>query len=270
MTRTRTTRWVSLLSVVLALALTAALAACGSDEPSGETGPGRIASTPGSGAAPTATVAAATAPPSASGSAETDREALVALYNATGGENWNVYARGNWLSEAPLGEWRGVTTNNNGRVIDLLLDGNGLSGELPPELGSLSNLGRLHLYDNELSGEIPAELGGLSNLRELILSGNELSGEIPAELGSLSDLRRLHLHDNELSGEIPAELGGLSELTRLFLNRNALSGEIPAELGSLSWLSVLDLHGNDLSGCVPSSLEDQLSSSSDLGDLPFC
>ena len=32
MPRTRTTRYVTLLSVVLALALTAALAACGSDE----------------------------------------------------------------------------------------------------------------------------------------------------------------------------------------------------------------------------------------------
>ena len=39
MTRTRTTRYVTLLSVVLALALTVALAACGSDEPSGGTGP---------------------------------------------------------------------------------------------------------------------------------------------------------------------------------------------------------------------------------------
>ena len=46
MTRTRTTRYVTLLSVVLALALTAALAACGSDEPSGVTGPDRTASTP--------------------------------------------------------------------------------------------------------------------------------------------------------------------------------------------------------------------------------
>ena len=60
--------------------------ACGSDEPSGVTGPDRTASTPGSGGAPTATDV--TAPPAASGSAETDREALVALYNATGGENW--------------------------------------------------------------------------------------------------------------------------------------------------------------------------------------
>ena len=46
MPRTRTTRYVTLLSVVLALALTAALAACGSDERSGGTVPDRTASTP--------------------------------------------------------------------------------------------------------------------------------------------------------------------------------------------------------------------------------
>ena len=153
MTRTHTTRYVTLLSVVLALALTAALAACGSDEPSGVTGPDRTASTPtetpaspartpstpGSGDAPTATdtpvPAATTAPPAASGSAETDRAALAALYNATDGENWYD---NNWLSDAPLGEWRGVTTNDDGRVIELSLSYNKLSGELPPELVSLS------------------------------------------------------------------------------------------------------------------------------------
>ena len=41
-----------------------------------------------------------------SGSAETDREALVALYNATEGEDW-IFSN-NWLSDAPLGEWKGV------------------------------------------------------------------------------------------------------------------------------------------------------------------
>ena len=142
----------TLLSVVLAL--TAALAGCGSDEPSGVTGPDRTASTPtetpaspartpsttGSGAAPTATDAPepATASPAASGSVETDREALVALYNATNGENWPLNEK--WLSDAPIGEWQGVTTNDDGRVAGLKLFRNGLSGEIPAELGSLSNL----------------------------------------------------------------------------------------------------------------------------------
>ena len=153
-TRTRTTRYVTLLSVVLTLALTAALAACGSDEPSGVTGPDRTASTPTetpasptqtpttpvSGDAPTATdtpvPAATTAPPAASGSVETDREALVALYNATNGENWPLNEK--WLSDAPIGEWQGVTTNDDGRVAGLELFRNGLSGEIPAELWAAS------------------------------------------------------------------------------------------------------------------------------------
>ena len=151
----------------------------------------RTASTPVP--SPTATdapgTAAATAPPAVSGSAETDREALVALYNATNGENWRY--NDNWLSDAPIGEWYGVNTNDDGRVIALVLDANNLSGEIPAELGSLSNLIGLSLSANALSGEIPAELGSLSNLESLNLEGNSLSGEIPAELGSLSNLDSL-------------------------------------------------------------------------------
>ena len=66
----------------------------------------------------------------------------------------------------------------------------------------------LSLYDNELSGEIPSELGRLTNLRALRLDGNELSGEIPPELGSLTNLEELYL-GNELRGCIPAGLRGV-------------------------------------------------------------
>ena len=43
------------------------------------------------------------------GDAATDRAALVALYNATGGANWGN--NGKWLSNAPMGEWHGVTVD---------------------------------------------------------------------------------------------------------------------------------------------------------------
>ena len=301
MTRTHIAKWLTLLSVVLALALTAALAACGSDEPSGVTGPdrtecpptetpgspARTPSTPGSGAVPTATDA-----PAASGSDETDREALVAFYNATNGENW--YGSDNWLSDAPLGQWDGVTTNDDGRVTGLWLSGYYLRGEIPPELGSLSNLTTLRLDLNELSGEIPPELGNLSNLVELdlnfngligeippelgslsnlttlYLAGNELSEEIPAELGNLANLQALDIRHSQLSGPIPPELGSLSNLTFLYLNLNQLSGELPRELGNLAKLQKLHLGGNQFEGCVPLNLQGPLSSTSDLGDLPFC
>ena len=98
------------------------------------------------------------APSAASGSVKTDREALVALYNATDGDNWNASASANWLSDAPLSEWSRVLTDNDGRVVALILPGSGLSGEIPAELGSLSNLVSLGLSNNELSGCVPSSL----------------------------------------------------------------------------------------------------------------
>ena len=126
-------------------------------------------------------------------SPETDREALVALYNAAGGPEW--YSNENWLSDAPIGEWQGVTTGHNGRVIELNLGENRLSGEIPPELGNLANLERLQLGANQLSGEIPPELGNLANLEELSLGFNELRGCIP---GALQD--RLAIGITDLGG----------------------------------------------------------------------
>ena len=86
-----------------------------------------------------------------------------------------------WLSDAPLSEWDGVKTDDDGRVIELDLNYNYLSGEIPAELGSLSNLTELSLRGNYLSGEIPAQLGSLSNLTELDLHDNNLSGVFPED-----------------------------------------------------------------------------------------
>ena len=62
------------------------------------------------------------------------------------------------------GEWYGVDTDASGRVTGLIFHGNNLTGTIPAELGSLSNLITLHLDDNEMTGTIPPELGNLSNL----------------------------------------------------------------------------------------------------------
>ena len=92
--------------------------------------------------------------------ADDDRDRLVALYVATGGEDWKN--DGNWMSDRPIDEWYGVETDGEGRVVSL-------------DLG-----------DNDLDGQIPAELGGLSRLRAVDLGGNRLRGVIPPELGRLS------------------------------------------------------------------------------------
>ena len=186
------------------------------------------------------------------GDGATDRAALVALYNATDGDNWKDNT--NWLSDRPLGEWFGVTTDDSGRVTHLFLNENQLSGQIPAELGNLSELTHLFLYENQLSGQIPITLGNLSKLEDLRLYANQLSGAIPAALGNLSNLILLSLYDNQLSGAIPTELGNLSKLEVLDLQQNQFSGQIPAELGNLSNLSVLILAYNQLNGQIPKEL----------------
>ena len=181
-----------------------------------------------------------------------DRDALVALFLATGGRNWRDSDL--WLSTRPLGEWHGVIVDENGRVIRLELGDNDLHGQIPPQLGNLSNLQMLGLWRNELNGGIPAELGKLSNLRTLELGDNELSGEIPPELGLLSNLKELDLYRNQLVGAIPPELGDLLSLQRLILDSNQLTGEIPGVLGNLEFLSRLYLAENRLTGEIPPEL----------------
>ena len=181
-----------------------------------------------------------------------DREVLVELYGALDGENWTNST--NWLSDRPVRAWHGVTSDASGRVVGLVLGWNELTGEIPMELLSLSNLKRLELGNNKLTGEIPTELGDLINLESLILGSNLLTGEIPMELGSLSNLRVLGLGSNQLTGEIPMELGSLSNLETLVMNINQLTGEIPNELGNLSNLEILALWANRLTGEIPTVL----------------
>ncbi len=181
-----------------------------------------------------------------------DRGALVALYEATDGPNWKDNE--NWLSDRPLGEWYGVDVDTWGRVRELWFTYNQLTGEIPPELGNLAKLEILSLGTNQLTGEIPSELGNLANLRQLRLSWNLLVGNIPPELGNLAKLGTLWLGDNQLTGEIPPELVQLSGLETLSLGDNQLTGEIPPELGNLANLNSLDLQRSQLTGEIPPEL----------------
>ena len=198
-----------------------------------------------------------------------DRAALVTFYQATGGGDWE--RDDSWLSGAPMGEWYGVETDDNGRVVGIDLRENSLSGRIPGELGGLTYLQWLFLNNdafscqeppcratsptaNRLTGTIPPELGQLTNLESLYLALNPLTGEIPPELAALVKLRELGLWIGELRGGIPPWLGGLAGLESLNLAANNFSGPIPVELGDLINLNHLDLSVNQLTGMIPASL----------------
>ena len=184
---------------------------------------------------------------------EMEREALIAFYNATGGDNWT--RNDNWCSDKPVREWYGIITNEYGRVCMLNIPSKNLSGSIPAELGNLSSLKQLDLENNQLSGSIPAELGNLSTIEVLDLSKNQLTGSIPAELGNLSSLINLYLQGNQLTGSIPAELGNLSTIEVLNLSENQLTGSIPAEIVRLTNLETMSLCWNYLTGELPSGID---------------
>ena len=188
----------------------------------------------------------------AQGSVASDRSALEALYDATGGASWTDDT--NWKTSAPLGEWHGVTTDASGRVTWLSLPDNGLTGAIPGELGNLTNLEVLQLSFNGLTGAIPARLANLAQLRGLFLRANQLTGPITDDLGGLANLERLILGENALNGPVPAWLGSLIHLEELALWENDLSGPIPSELGNLANLQYLSLSWNPLTGTLPRSL----------------
>ena len=194
-----------------------------------------------------------TATPGSSGY-ETDRAALIALYNATDGPNWDDNA--NWNTSEPLDFWHGIDTDPDidGRVTSLKQKNNGLRGTLPAALGNLSNLIYLNLWGNQLTGAIPSQIGNLSNLETLVLYRNTLSGQIPAALGNLASLEQLELYENRLSGQVPTALGNLSKLRTMNLSDNQLTGSVPTQLGNLSNLRSLNLSDNQLTGSIPSEL----------------
>jgi len=57
----------------------------------------------------------------------------------------------------------------------------------------------IDLNDNLLRGEVPPELGSLSNLSRLRLSYNLLTG-LPTTLANLKNLSFLHIHGNRIGG----------------------------------------------------------------------
>ncbi len=166
-------------------------------------------------------------------------EALVALYNSTGGDNWGDNT--NWLQDQTVCGWHGVTCTGNA-VTTLNLGSNNLIGSVPVEIGDLSSLTLLYLNSNQLTA-LPAEIGNLFSLQTLDLYNNQLTA-LPAEIGNLSSLIGLSLYRNQLAA-LPAAIGNLSSLQTVYLSFNQLTA-LPAEIGNLSSLNNLFLHDNQL------------------------
>ncbi len=177
-------------------------------------------------------------------SPETDREGLVALYHATDGPNW--LRSGNWLTDAPLEDWHGVSTDEKGRVNELELPANELSGSIPPELGNLDRLSVLDLTASRTMTTVSIRIGGRQS----------------------DDCRNWSIEDMQRASE--------EELDRCMdqimnQSRDPISRAIEQMAEQASVPENTKVERNYLSGCIPNRLREQLDlEASDLGGLPFC
>ena len=182
-----------------------------------------------------------------------ERSDLIKLYDAMGGEEWLNSA--NWGTNTPLDSWFGIAVDSvTGRVTQIVLARNDLSGEVPPEIQYFPHLRRLRLDYNDLEGEVPPEIGKLTELRRMDLDGNRFTGRIPPVIGNLTKLEELWMGANDMSGPIPPEFGNLASLQELYLYEAAFDGAIPAELGALTELRVLRVEDTRIDGPLPSTL----------------
>ncbi|XP_040934548.1 receptor-like protein 15 [Gossypium hirsutum] len=93
----------------------------------------------------------------------------------------------------------------------------------------LKYMSGIDLSCNRLTGEIPIEIGNLSEIRSLNLSHNNLAGNIPSTFSRLNKIESLDLSHNNLSGIIPIELLELYTLEVFNVSYNNLSGSIPSQ-----------------------------------------
>ena len=152
-------------------------------------------------------------------------------------------------------------------MTGLHLGDGGLRGEIPPELGNLTQLRELALGGaNDLKGEIPDELSRLKRLEVLDFGSSGLNGTIPTWIGDFVHLWYLHLDDNNFVGDVPTELGNLTRLRSFTLNGNSgLSGPLPESLASISGLRRFEYYATGVCAPFEARFQDWLQDIPDLG-----
>ena len=203
--------------------------------------------------------------PAAAAIPDSEREALIAIYEATHGGTW--VASTNWCatstcpleaptfappgtecySGTPTSGWYGVMCDADGtHVVGINLSANHLTGSLP----SIADFTALQIFmvsNNELSGTLP-DIDALPELHVFAASANHFSGSIP-DLAGFSALEAFLVSDNQLTGTLPS-LDGLDALTSFDAGSNNLAGPIPELTGHVALVNFV-VTGNALTGSIP-------------------
>eukprot|EP00656_Telonema_subtile_P048169 TRINITY_DN5669_c0_g1_i1.p1 TRINITY_DN5669_c0_g1~~TRINITY_DN5669_c0_g1_i1.p1 ORF type:complete len:798 (+),score=265.49 TRINITY_DN5669_c0_g1_i1:89-2482(+) len=142
-------------------------------------------------------------------------------------------AAGDYCSTSALtdgtGAWAGVTCNSDGFITGLSLNGVGLKGTIPTEIGYLTGLTNLNLglnpnnllttYTSNNHGSIDSKDTNVPTTCQLVDNARGstqsigLSGSLPTEIGKLTGLTDFDMSFTFVSGTVPSEFSSLSQLT---------------------------------------------------------
>ena len=206
-------------------------------------------------------------------SVEGDWQALMDLYAVTQGDNW-FYNNGWGGPPESMGEWWGVATDEDGRVVhlDLQTGSTGIttSDATPSEYGN--NLTNAELVEGSwelIPGhELRDSIGNLQRLEYLNLKHNTLRGPVPEGITNLVRAKRILLtgHPREpqygsgtaAPGNHPTATGipsseGVSKAAQAL---NFFEGSIPEGVGSLEDLEIFELAFSGVSGSIPEQFGD--------------
>ena len=193
---------------------------------------------------------------------DAQRERLMVLYNQLGGENWTKGE--NWNTLEDISAWEGVTVENEA-ITGLNLNGFGLNGQLPSEIGDFTSLRTLDLGNNpDLTGSLPTSLGSLGELRRFLATETDLTGSLPGTMGNLAKLTELRLAGNRISGTVPETWSGMSALVIFEVSGTGIQSPLPDDLFS-QWTNITDLLLFDNPG-LTGVLPDDLGSMTTTGD----
>ncbi|XP_076882753.1 pollen-specific leucine-rich repeat extensin-like protein 1 [Bidens hawaiensis] len=137
-------------------------------------------------------------------------------------------------------------------VAGIDLNRGDIEGQLPPQLGLLTDLSMFHINTNKFSGNIPNTFSNLAILNEFDISNNQFAGTFPNVVLYMPKLKYLDIRFNNFQGLLPPQLFD-KDLDAIFLNNNRFSSNIPENLGN-SNASVIVFANNELKGCIPKSI----------------
>jgi Leucine-rich repeat (LRR) protein len=191
------------------------------------------------------------------------RYALATFYYSTHGEDW--FFQTNWLSDMDECFWYSRSPQSpcdiDGGLQNLELDYNNINGELPPELGLLSDsLERIVLRggpNSVTSGTLPSELGYLTKMANFFIRGNHFAGSLPYQLGRWTALEQFDISGNRFTGTLPPSLfANAVQLSFIDISNNRFTGSLPTQVGNMEKCQRFIIENNMITGAIPTEIGD--------------